>query len=77
MSNSDHSPLRLLAIAAGGAFLGFILGARVRIGNQGAKIIIMPIGRDLVIGLPQTEPPQTEPPQTAEASPDHDPIVEA
>jgi hypothetical protein len=65
MANPEKSPIGTVAIALGAALFGFIMGARVKIGNHGATIIVMPIGRDLVIAAPPSAPPSEAPPSEA------------
>jgi hypothetical protein len=52
MSDSTKGYVGPLAAALGAALFGFLVGARVSVGNHGAKIVVMPIGGDLVVVLP-------------------------
>ena len=56
MVNSEKHPVGTVALALGAAVLGFILGARIKVGNHGATVIVMPIGGDLVIHPPASQP---------------------
>jgi hypothetical protein len=55
MTISEKRPVGTVALALGAALFGFILGARVKVGNHGATLIVIPVGRDLVIGAPPSE----------------------
>ncbi len=68
MAKSTEGHFGNLALALGAALIGFILGARVKIGNHGANIIIMPIGGDLVIVPPLSSEATSAKAASAEAS---------
>jgi hypothetical protein len=62
MTISEKRPVGTVALALGAALFGFILGARVKVGNHGATLIVIPVGRDLVIGAPPSEARPSEAP---------------
>jgi hypothetical protein len=66
MINQDKGPFGGVVPVLGALLLGFVLGARIKIANEGAKIFIVPIGGDLVINRPPAPAPQTAPPSEAD-----------
>jgi hypothetical protein len=74
MSDSTKGYVGPLAAALGAALFGFLVGARVSVGNHGAKIVVMPIGGDLVVVLPPSAAAPSAAAPSAAAQADSDEV---